>query len=64
MPSHIHNRLSAESTRALLCVGEWSRLGLVADEDVLAVTSTPEKDGEESIDELSKGWDCIVLSKN
>lgn len=62
MLSHVRNRLSAESTRALLCVGEWSRLGLVADEDVLAVTSAPEKDGEESTDDIIEGWDRIVLS--
>ena len=60
--NHVHNCLSAESTQALLCVGEWSLLKLVVDEDVLAVTSKPEKDGAETIDEITSGWDCIVIT--
>ena len=46
----------------LLCVGEWSKLKLVADEDVLAATSQPEKETVETAAELSSGWDRIVLS--
>ena len=59
--NHVRNRLSAESTRALLCVGEWSALKLVADEDVLVATRQPEKADEETIDELISGWDRIVI---
>ena len=52
--SHVRNRLSAESTRALLCLGNWSGAGLVKNEDVQAATRLPdvkEGDGEEGSDE-------------
>ena len=59
--SHIRNRLSAENTRALICLGAWSRLGLgawsrlglVHDEDFLAVAREPEAEGD---DELESDW--------
>ncbi|KIL65169.1 hypothetical protein M378DRAFT_52957, partial [Amanita muscaria Koide BX008] len=35
--SHLRNRMSAQTTRALLCLGSWSRLKLVKDEDVRKV---------------------------
>jgi hypothetical protein len=56
--SHVRSRLGVQSTRALLCLGEWSKLGYVKDEDVKAVTVQPEVDGEE--DELEENWDKIV----
>jgi hypothetical protein len=40
--SHVHNQLSVESTRALLCLGAWSRLGLVNNEDLLAAAALPD----------------------
>jgi hypothetical protein len=55
--SHVRNRLSAQSTRALLCLGNWSRLGYVRDKDVLAVTMQPDLEGDE--DYLRDGWDAI-----
>jgi hypothetical protein len=55
--SHIRNRLSAQSTRALMCVGLWSQLGYVKDSDVLAVGQLPDVEGEEK--ELEEGWDAI-----
>lgn len=54
--SHIRNRLSAESTHALLCLGNWSLLGYVKDKDITAVTVLPELVAEE---ELEQGWDAI-----
>ena len=58
--SHIRNRLSAESTRALLCVGEWSRKGLIDDMDLIAVTSaTYNKDEDDAVD---NGWNAIIDS--
>lgn len=36
--SHLRNRLSASSTRASLCLGSWSRMGLVRDSDILGET--------------------------
>jgi hypothetical protein len=38
--SHIRNRLSADSTRQLMCLGAWSRMGYIKDRDIRAVTST------------------------
>lgn len=59
--SHLRNRLSAESVRALLCLGDWSRLNLIANEDVRAMTSIPEDEKEETWEEWDIGWDRIVL---
>ena len=56
--SHIRNRLSAQSIRALMCVGEWSKLGYVRDKDVLAVTMQPDVEGNKE-DPLLDGWDAI-----
>src|SRR5258708_3160842 len=35
--SHVHSRLSVQSTHALICLGSWSLLGLVKNADVLAI---------------------------
>ena len=56
---HVRNRLSAQSTRALMCVGAWSELGYVKDEDIKAITMQEEVEGEEQA--LKDGWDAIVL---
>jgi len=40
--SHVRNSLSAQSTRALMCVGNWSLLGYIKDTDIQAVTTLPE----------------------
>jgi len=54
--SHIRNRLTVESTRALMCLGAWSKLGLVRNADILAATTLPDvlEDDEEFM-----GWDYI-----
>ncbi|TFY67078.1 hypothetical protein EVJ58_g1873 [Rhodofomes roseus] len=36
---HIRNGMSAQSIRAVLCLGDWSKLGFVKDTDILKVTS-------------------------
>ena len=59
--SHLRNRLSAESTRALICLRVWSKLGYVRDSDVRAETLQPVIEGEETSDELIDGWDDIIL---
>ena len=56
--SHVRSRLSVQSTRALLCVGAWSLLGYIKDEDVKAATVMPEVKGEE--EELATNWDSTV----
>lgn len=56
--SHMHSYLMAQSTRALLCLGYWSRLKLVKTEDVVKISSLPDvEDGDEQ--ELKDGWDRI-----
>lgn len=55
--SSIRNRLSAQSTRALMCVGAWSLHGYIKDADVKKVTILPDLDGEEEA--LPPGWDAI-----
>ena len=53
---YLCNHLSAQSTHALLCLGQWSKLGLVKDNVLCNVTS-----GELELDQddvkLSEGWD-------
>ena len=56
--SHLRNRLSVQSTRALLCLGVWSLMGYVKDSDVKAAAVLPEVDGQEEM--LPKDWDSIV----
>ena len=58
MLSHVRSRLSVQSTRALLCVGVWSLMGLVQDSDVQAAAALPDVDGEE--EELVYGWDSVL----
>ncbi|KAG1830669.1 hypothetical protein DFJ58DRAFT_613219, partial [Suillus subalutaceus] len=55
--SHIRSQLSSQTIYALLCVGIWSKLGLVHDNDVKAVAVLADVDGKE--DDLLTGWDAI-----
>lgn len=57
--SHVRSRLSAQSTRALLCLSFWSKLNLVKTDDVLNVSSLPDVEGDE--EELENGWDDIII---
>jgi hypothetical protein len=58
MLSHVRNRLSAQTIRALMCVGAWFSAGYVKSRDIHAVTMLPELTGEE--EELADGWDAIT----
>ena len=55
--THVHSRLSDQSTRALLCLSYWSLLDLVRSKDVESVTKLPNVQGDE--EELEKGWDTL-----
>jgi hypothetical protein len=55
--SHIRNRLSVQSTRALLCLGVWSLMGYVKDNDLKAATVLPEAGSDEEV--LANDWDAI-----
>jgi hypothetical protein len=56
--THVRNRLSAQTSRALLCLGSWSLMGMVKDEDVFKVALMPDLEGENEA-ELEDGWDSI-----
>ncbi len=65
--SHIRNRLSAQSTRALLCLGQWSLHGYVHDDDILAAAALPEVldgEGEDGDFLMPDGWDIIKSDKD
>lgn len=55
--SHIHNHLTVASTCALMCLGAWSKLGLVRDADIKVATALPDLVGAE--DKLRLGWDYM-----
>ena len=50
--SHTHSRLSVASTWALLCLGSWSLLGLVQDEDVETVSQMNDIDAQAELNRL------------
>ena len=54
---HVRNRLSFQSTRALLCVGTWSTLGMINTQDIKAALGEEVTGGEEN--ELPADWDAI-----
>ena len=54
---HVYSHLSVESTHALLCVGIWSLLRYIKDNDVKAAAFLPAVDGNE--EELAKDWDSV-----
>ena len=60
--SHVHSRLSTQSTQALMCVGAWSLLGYVKDFDIKSVVSSAEIPVDEKEDELAYDWDAIEPS--
>jgi hypothetical protein len=53
--SHLRSRLSVQSTRALMCIGEWSHLGYVKDSDLKAVVMEPELAANKVEDDLVEG---------
>ena len=55
--SHIRNRLSAQSTRALLCLGAWSKLGYVDQDDLKAASSLPDVGVDETWSDDE--WDVV-----
>jgi hypothetical protein len=56
--SHTRNRLTAQSTRALMCLGLWSQLSLVKDIDVLSITRMEALEGDYDI-QMDVGWDAL-----
>jgi hypothetical protein len=56
--SHVRNGLSVQSTRALMCLGAWSKMGLVRDKDVMEAARLPDVNGSEA--ELDSYWDNVL----
>nr|GAT43317.1 predicted protein [Mycena chlorophos] len=59
--NHTRSQLSSESIRALMCLGQWSKLDLVRTEDVLRVVEADDVPDDEDEPELEDGWDQIEL---
>ncbi|KAF8163032.1 hypothetical protein B0H34DRAFT_305249 [Crassisporium funariophilum] len=57
---HLCSHLSVQSTRALICLGVWSRLGYVNNSDIKAVVVLPEIPAHEKEERLTVGWDSIL----
>jgi hypothetical protein len=55
--SHIRNRLSAQSTRAIVCLGSWSLLGLIKDSDIFDVTKLPEEPTDPELE--AEEWEAV-----
>ena len=50
--SYVRNRLSVDSTRALLCLGAWIKLGLISKEDIETAAGLPDvMEGEEEAED-------------
>jgi hypothetical protein len=55
---HTRNRLGVASTRALICLGQWSAFGLIRHDDAVnIIEKTKVVQGK---DEFVTGWDNIV----
>ncbi len=61
--THVRNRLTGQTARALMCLGSWSLLGLIHSEDIDRVTrlaQVPEADGNKDGDVLMpEGYERI-----
>ncbi len=55
--TYLHNRLETESTHTLMCLGEWSALGLVEKDNLAHTSQLP--DVLEDDEELMEDWDKV-----
>ena len=53
---YVRNHLTSESTRALVCLGDWSARGLVKDCDIKTMAILPDVLGEQE-PEFQWGWE-------
>lgn len=56
--SHDWSCLSTQLTCALLCLGTWSLLGFIEDDNVLKISLLPDVVGDKE-EVLEDGWDSI-----
>ena len=56
--------MSTQTTRALLCLGKWSLMGFVHNNDIKKIAKlpeVPEEDGDsEGEVDMPDGWDAIM----
>lgn len=57
--SHTRSRMAAQTTRALLCLGAWSKAGYIKTSDLQKTMQLLELDGDASDFEMEEGWDAI-----
>jgi hypothetical protein len=55
--SHIPNHLSTQSTRAIICLGSWSLLGLIQDADIFEVTKLAEEPADPELE--AEEWEAV-----
>ena len=55
------SRLHVQTTRALLCVGEWCKKNIITDKDIIAsIKGVSDIDDVDSEEKLEEGWDGIA----
>ncbi|KAI1786478.1 hypothetical protein LXA43DRAFT_1065050 [Ganoderma leucocontextum] len=54
--------MASQTTRALLCLGAWSKAGYVKSTDLRKAAQLPELDGDASDFEMEEGWDAIDVA--
>ncbi len=59
---YVRNRLSAQTTRALLCLGYWSNLGLIEPKDAQKAAQLADLNLDDSDYEMEDGWDAIDVT--
>lgn len=60
--THTRSALSSESTRAVLCLHQWSEIDLVRDDDLEVAARLEELDGEDSVPESDIDDDALAIS--
>ena len=59
--SYQRNRLGVQTVRALLCVEDWIKAGLIKDKDLVKwLRGLPDIEEEHESD-VGEGWDCIEI---
>ena len=59
--SHVRSRMNANTTRAVLCVGAWSRAGYVKAVDLRKAAQSADLDDGSKL-KLAPGWDKVDLT--
>lgn len=57
--THTRNRMTAQTTRAVMCVASWSLAGYVQSEDAKKIAQLDDVDLDGSDFEMEDGWDKI-----